>query len=285
VRSDPEPTGLDYLATVTALLQRARLADPVAGVWEAADLQWWWRRDQHPEPGRARFWYDEAGPVVGAVLTRWRSVTAVDVLGDVTRKEAWAWLTDRVDTLEGEAVEASVVADDLTVRARWERLGFTQEGPPYLSLRRGTIAPDGGVLPGGYLIASRADDDRALHWLADRNGAHVEHRLRECSIYDPTCDLAILTESGEVAGYVLGWPDSVTHLGLVEPVRIAEAHAGRGLATAAVSEVCRRLAERGCTRQKIGVEVGNVAAHRAYVKAGFADPRAETTLRPPTTSD
>jgi hypothetical protein len=35
--------GLDYLALATSLLQRARLSDAEAGVWEAGDLQWWWR--------------------------------------------------------------------------------------------------------------------------------------------------------------------------------------------------------------------------------------------------
>ena len=31
--------GREYLALATELLQRARLADPEAGLWEAADLQ------------------------------------------------------------------------------------------------------------------------------------------------------------------------------------------------------------------------------------------------------
>ncbi len=43
------PTGHEYLALVTDLLQRQRLADPVAGLWEAADLQWWYTRDPHPD--------------------------------------------------------------------------------------------------------------------------------------------------------------------------------------------------------------------------------------------
>ena len=36
-------SGLEYLALATELLQRVRLADAATGVWEAADLQWWWR--------------------------------------------------------------------------------------------------------------------------------------------------------------------------------------------------------------------------------------------------
>ncbi len=36
-------SGLEYLGLATELLQRARLADGETGVWEAADVQWWWR--------------------------------------------------------------------------------------------------------------------------------------------------------------------------------------------------------------------------------------------------
>ena len=36
--------GLEALMLATELLQRARLADPQAGLWEAADVQWWWRK-------------------------------------------------------------------------------------------------------------------------------------------------------------------------------------------------------------------------------------------------
>ena len=35
--------GPHYLEAVTALLQRVRSAHPTAGLYEAADLQWWWR--------------------------------------------------------------------------------------------------------------------------------------------------------------------------------------------------------------------------------------------------
>jgi GNAT superfamily N-acetyltransferase len=37
-----EAAGIEALMLATALLQRARRADPRAGLWEAADVQWWW---------------------------------------------------------------------------------------------------------------------------------------------------------------------------------------------------------------------------------------------------
>jgi hypothetical protein len=47
--------GIAYLELVTELLQRQRLADPVDGLWEAADLQWWFTRDPHPTDDDAGF--------------------------------------------------------------------------------------------------------------------------------------------------------------------------------------------------------------------------------------
>lgn len=47
--------GIDRLNATSAVLQRSRLADGFGGVWEAADLQWWWRSprptDDHRRSG------------------------------------------------------------------------------------------------------------------------------------------------------------------------------------------------------------------------------------------
>jgi GNAT superfamily N-acetyltransferase len=45
----------------TTVLQRARLTDPLNGMWEAADVQWWWRRPRDTDgrvAGYALFWFD-----------------------------------------------------------------------------------------------------------------------------------------------------------------------------------------------------------------------------------
>ena len=51
--------GLEYLTLVTELLQQARLTDPDAGLWEAADLQWWWRTPRPSDSIDQLFWIDE----------------------------------------------------------------------------------------------------------------------------------------------------------------------------------------------------------------------------------
>jgi GNAT superfamily N-acetyltransferase len=134
-----------YLERVTELLHRRRLADPVGGLWEAADLQWWSTRD--PEPA-AEFWSDGTGPVAAAVLTRWG-------------------------------------------------------------------------------------------------------------------------------------PDRRTGVGLVEPMRVEDAHAGRGLAGALLRAGLDRLADHGCRRLKVSHDTDNPAAERLYHGAGFVPgPRTQVLRRP-----
>ena len=55
--------GVGRLNATTTVLQRARLADPLGGMWEAADVQWWWRRPRATDELALPVWFDEAGPV------------------------------------------------------------------------------------------------------------------------------------------------------------------------------------------------------------------------------
>lgn len=103
-------SGLDYLALATELLQRARLADADAGLWEAADLQWW-RRTPRPSDGIDQlFWIDENGPVAGLVLTDWSRAWGCDAIvvpgvSTVPLPTVWARAFETIDRLRLEAVE------------------------------------------------------------------------------------------------------------------------------------------------------------------------------------
>jgi ribosomal protein S18 acetylase RimI-like enzyme len=105
--------------------------------------------------------------------------------------------------------------------------------------------------------------------MAGRNGAQVEPRLRECSLYDPNLDLAVGAPDGTVAGSALFWADPVTRVGVVEPMRVEEAHWGRGLATQLLRAGLRRLADHGCTRMKVIARASNPVALALYGGAGF----------------
>ncbi len=269
------------LALATRLLQRARLADPTAGLWEAADVNWWWRRPRPSDDVGHLVWLDADGDPVGAVLqTDWGREWQVDPVTvgvdadldaevweaavTVARAHAGSTVWVREDNSDGMAklAESGFVADrgDTTM---W--MAATERRPP-------------GAVPHGYRVLDRtAVADRPHHFIV-RSGADVEGRLQETPLYDPTLDLLVVDADDEVAGYALFWFDPVTGVGLVEPVRIEEAHEGRGLGGHLVRCGLERLAARGATRLKISWE--NPVAGRVYARAGFLPESTSVVMRP-----
>lgn len=242
--STADPVGVRYLGSVTTLLQRRRLADPDGEVWEAADLQWWWPRDRHDERGDARVWYDGAEPVAATVYTRWGPErVGCDVLADPGFGPAWEFAARRSVQLGGARIEMAVPEDD----------------------------------PQAQDAARRAGQHDRPHQMTGRRGAHVEAGLNDCSLYAPGLDLAVLAPDGAVAGYALFWPDPVTGVGLVEPMRVEDEHAGQGLARHLLDAGLRGLVDRGCTRLKVSMEPANTAAVRLYAGAGFVVSRLDRT--------
>ncbi len=264
------PTGREYLALVTELLQRRRLADPVAGLWEAADLQWWYTRDPHPHDADAVVWVDGDAPVTAAVFTRWSaSRYGCDVLGDTTLAAAWEFVHHRCAELAAASIEMEVDVMSPVSAAEVVRAGFTESVGTYaVSWLDAADRAASRALPVGYTLVARPDQD-GPHPMIGRNGADVEARLRDCSLYDPELDLALLTDDGAVAGYAMFWADHRTRVGLVEPMRIEDTHSGRGLAGTLLRTGLDALTARGCDRFKVSHDLANPAAGRAYLGAGF----------------
>src|SRR4051794_19283560 len=141
-------TAAEYLAAVTSLLQAYRVAHPSGGIWEAADLQWWWTRDPHEDPGRARIWYDGTGPYVAATLTVWsQGLASVDVLGDLTRPEPWQWLATAAPSAatEHKGLGTAVPDGEQAWQTSLAALGFSATDETYLSMWR--TAADVGAPP------------------------------------------------------------------------------------------------------------------------------------------
>lgn len=109
--------GLAYLARATELLQRARLADAQAGLWEAADLQWWWRSPRRSDAIDQLFWIDDEGPVAGVVMTEWGSAWGCDLIvvpgvTTVPLSTLWRRAVEAIDALGIESVDVRVDNDD-----------------------------------------------------------------------------------------------------------------------------------------------------------------------------
>jgi RimJ/RimL family protein N-acetyltransferase len=273
--------GREHLALVTRLLQRIRLADPSGGVWEAADLQWWWRRDQHQDPAAATFWVDDGEPVAAAIITDWGDIVGADVLAvdDRLRLDvAWPLLVERLATLGDRRLEVLVRDDDEALATAVLAAGFVPGDVVGVScwLDAGD-APGTAALPEGFALRGRDELAGNPHHMIPRNGAQVAARLAECSLYRPDLDLAVVAPDGSVAAYGLFWADPVTGVGLVEPMRTEDDFQGRGLGRCVLTAGLQRLAAAGCTRCKISYLTDNEASRRLYLGVGFRPGAADRT--------
>ena len=269
------------LALATRLLQRARLAEPTAGLWEAADVSWWWRRPRRSDDVGHLVWLDADGDPVGAVLqTDWGREWQVDpvTVGADADLETEVWEAAVTVALEHADSAVWVREDDTDAMAELAERGFAAEpGDTTMWMVAADRRPPSAA-PDRYRVLDRtAVLDRPHHLIA-RNGVDVERRLQETPLYDPTLDLLVVDADDEVAGYALFWFDPVTGVGLVEPVRTEEAHQGRGLAGHLVCCGLERMAARGATRMKISWE--NPVAGRVYARAGFLPESTSMVMRP-----
>jgi GNAT superfamily N-acetyltransferase len=265
-----QPTGARYLQLATTLLQRMRLACPVGGVWEAADVQWWSRLDNPAGRRGQLFWLDARGePLAAVILTSFRQSVQCDVLvlpddpGDAAA--IWQAALRRVDELGAEDAGFTVRPDDAVGVAELVSAGFepSAEAGIVASWLEAIRRPQPPPLAPGYRLLSRAEAAGRPHPLAVRNGPEVEQRLWQCSLYRPELDLMAEAPDGTVAGYGLFWADPVTRVGLVEPLRTEDAHERRGIASHVLGAGLDRLAALGCDRLKVSSD------RSLYLRAGF----------------
>jgi predicted N-acetyltransferase YhbS len=275
--------GPEALELATLLLQRLRLRSPTGGIWEAADVQWWWRQERPTDQHGQMFWLDRDGePVAAVIRTDFFRGVQCDVLAPPDDGELTALARDealRLAAAFGPAAEFPVRSDDAGSMAVLAGAGYrpTGETAVVATWLAASDRPPVPALAPGYRLVSRAEDSREPHPLAARNGADVETRLRQCSLYRAELDLAVEAPDGEIAGYGLFWADPVTKVGLVEPMRTEDAHQRRGIATHILTSGLDRLAGHGCQRLKVGNDLG------LYLRAGFeplAGARLLTYARP-----
>jgi GNAT superfamily N-acetyltransferase len=261
--------GLERLNATTTVLQRARRADPLGGMWEAADVQWWWRRPRATDELALPVWFDEDGPAAAVGLTAWDQTWQADVFAvpsSVDEKEIWAATLEATAGHSGKTLQV-LVTDEAPLAGLAMETGFAMtddvSGTAWLDAdRRPPVAQ-----VDGFAIVDRATRRTRPHPMIARNGELVEARLRQCSLYDPTLDLAVEDAAGRVAGYALFWFDHTTRVGLLEPMRVEDEYQRRGLARTLLTNGLDRLARKGAWRLKVGFETD--AARRLYLGAGF----------------
>ena len=265
--------GVAYLGEVTGLLQSIRRADSTGGVWEAADLQWWWRRHRPTDEIDQSFWTDASGKTVaGAIRTDWGRRIGLDVIihpqcdAEVVA-EIWQRALKLVQNLE--SVEVMIDAANTTASEVLAEHGFGDTGQRGGSAWRGAEPIPGAEPPVGYRLADRSDEPQGKHHMDVRMTAPIEQRLKETSLYRPDLDLSVLAADGSIAAYGIFWFDPTTSVGFVEPMGTNMEHRRKGLASWVLARGVNRLVSLGATRVKVNYEVGNAAAERFYFSAGF----------------
>ncbi|HWS46475.1 MAG TPA: GNAT family N-acetyltransferase [Acidimicrobiia bacterium] len=271
--------GLERLNATTTVLQRARRADPLGGMWEAADLQWWWRRPRATDELALPVWFDDVGPVAAAGLTAWDETWQADVFAVpsiVDEEDVWAATLEAAAGHPGVALEMLVRVDDALPAELAIRSGFAMtdevSGTAWMDAeQRAPIAP-----VDGFAIVDRVTREDRAHPMVARNGEPVEARLQQCSLYDATLDLAVEDADGRVAGYALFWFDPTTLVGLLEPMRVEDEYQRHGLARMLLTNGLDRLARKRARRLKVGFETD--AARNLYLGAGFVQTSIDRLL-------
>jgi GNAT superfamily N-acetyltransferase len=265
--------GAGRLDATTAVLQRARLADPPGNRWEAADVQWWWRRPRPTDELALPVWFDGDGPVAAGGVTAWGRSWQLDVFsaprvggGPIDEEEIWSATLGAVAGHPCEELQVLTLGGDSPLVGLAVSSGFEPAEVSGTTWMPAHARPPVATVE-GFTVIERSDRLGRPHPMIARNGEAVEERLRQTSLYDPALDLSVEDADGTVAGYALFWFDPVTLVGLVEPMRIEDRFWRRGLARTLLSTGLDRLAQKGATRLKVGFE--SDAARSLYLSAGF----------------
>ena len=272
------------------LLQRIRRTHPTAGLYEAADLQWWWRMPRSTDNVPQLFWFDDLGrPAAAVIATDWGDRIALDpiLMPDATPE----WVARVIERGLAHAYESGFEAVGLEVDRADHVLRDVLVGHGFASERDGVVEtwlaadarPEISPLHDGYRLCSRLDTmERPHHMINQRNHSDLEARLRQTSLYRPDLDLVVLDSRDSVAAYGLFWYDPETGTGLVEPMRTEADHQRRGLARHILTTGIDLLAGAGAERIKICYEPDNPAARNLYLGVGFEPDRETVYFSGPT---
>lgn len=248
----------------------------MAGVYEAADFQWWWRKPRSTDSFPQLFWFDDADrPVAAVIATDWGDTIGLDpiVMPDV----GLDWIGHVIERGLAHAGESGFEVVDFVIDRADDVMadvlaahGFTKlEDEMVDSWLAAEARPAISTLHQGYRLTSRLDTLSAPHHMTGRNGPDVEERLRQTSLYRTDLDMVVLDGDDNVAAAGLFWFDPETATGLVEPMRTEDDHQRRGLGRHVLTTGINLLFDAGASRVKIAWDQDNLAAKRLYTSVGF----------------
>jgi RimJ/RimL family protein N-acetyltransferase len=268
-------SGVHYLKAVTTLLQRIRKMHPTAGLYEAADLQWWWRTPRTTDNIPQLFWFDpEDHPVAAVIATDWGQRISLDpMLLPGAPSEQIKHVMERGLAHAAQHgfhhIGLEVDPANEALREVLIRHGFSAEAGFVEAWLEADARPEISTLHEGYRLLNRIDAASSPYHMIKRGHPEMELRLRQTSLYRPEFDLAVYDNQDQSAAYGLFWYNPETSTGLVEPMRTEDAHQRRGLARHILTAGVDLLARAGARRIKICYEPDNPASRTLYLNVGF----------------
>lgn len=276
-RREEHRIGVDYLNALTALLQRARNAHPTKGLYDAAEMLWWWAEVPRPTDNLGQlFWFDASDrPEAAAILTDWFDYVTLDPIVMPDADPGWvaevvARGLSHASESGYEAVQLEVDRADDVMREVLAGHGFSIEEEGLVeSWLKADRRPVISQLHDDYRLLSRHDTMQRPHHMIQRHHPDIERRLLQTPLYRSDLDLLVLDRDDNCAAYGLCWYDTETATGVVEPMRTEHDHQRRGLARHILTAGIDLLAEVGAERVKIVFEPDNPASSHLYQSVGF----------------
>ena len=271
-----------YLRKATAFLGECRSEDPLGGLWDAADLQWWWREDLYRDPANQLFWEDTSGRTLGFMLVspRYRCVDyeILPSLGETGVAQeifacALATLGAMCDKATGgdEPCTLFVRHDRPEFRNMAEQAGFvrTDRALVQTRLRLDCGIPTVPLADGHHLRSVGADDFVDGKPPVLRISAGMYRRISQTPLYRQDRHLVVVAPDSDIAAECICWVDQENGIGVFEPIRTLEAYQRRGLARAMMAKRLHRMADLGVTLAKVSHYASNHAAAALYRWLGF----------------
>ena len=281
-------SGRADLALLQDFASRALAARfPLDSVWHPGDFAWQLKPD-YDRPHRLRLWLKEDRAAAVALFE------ADDKLLLEILPESEALLAEILERAERSASRAGQTA--LFVRAYdkdAQRLaalaarGYVRAGPEgvcfRIDLAQDLPAPDP---PAGFRVRDSNAIDAARRAAAHRDAwndlseiglpdarssftTEVYEGLKGAPGYDPTLDILVENEQGELVANCIAWSDGGSLIGTFEPVGTHARYRRQGLARLAILEGLRRLKARGMRWGRVSTAHFNAPAIASYSACGF----------------
>lgn len=275
--------GLDYLTKATAFLIACRLQDPHGGLWDAADIQWWWREDDFRDRAHQLFFEMPDGtpramlllsPTCGTFDYELMPGEQDNDLGQQVIHTGMTWLEEQRSPTSPP--NFFLKADHHALRRLAEAHGY-RAAPDALVQTHQTLPStlERATLPEAYAVRPIQHDDIIDGRQPVLTTPHSDiERLGHTSLYDSQHHLVVTDEDDQAVAECIYWTEPTTRIGLIEPIATHPAHRRRGLAKAMLTHALQDMRHQGTTIAKVCHASSNLPAATLYHALGFR-PRSE----------